>query len=301
MTFYKCLGLVFFLGNHISSQAQEDAVMPLDKEVFLNESAAPIIMRLIDAGIVSIQGKNYHLSPFYMAIHETGYDEYILFQDIEFDADDYADAEVGIDAISRPSPPYEDFTKGMGKWGYPAVSITQQAALRYCQWLYYKTGIFFRLPTEAEWQYACELATTSVKDRSSITWYEDNSFERFKKVGAKSADHLGFFDLLGNVSEWTLDQFVEVYAPENLYDPWIQPTAKHSRTIKGGSYLSSIEECNCSSRQKSDPAWQRRDPQIPKSKWWNPDAPFVGFRVIMPVLQPSREEIIEFFNQAIVD
>ena len=77
------------------------------------------------------------IEPFWMGATEVTYDEYQLFFDEE------RDPEPKLDAITRPSPPYIDFTLGMGKvGGFPANSMQQYAALMYCKWLYYKTGAF---------------------------------------------------------------------------------------------------------------------------------------------------------------
>src|SRR5437667_12018702 len=59
------------------------------------------------------------------------------------------------DAVSRPTKPYVEMSFGMGRDGYPAISMTQHAANKYSQWLSAKTGQFYRLPTEAEWENAC--------------------------------------------------------------------------------------------------------------------------------------------------
>ncbi len=239
---------------------------------------------------------------FWIEEHEVSYDEYILFQDEKRDSDPRPDG------ITRPSPPYVDFTLGMGKdGGFPANSMTQYAALMYCQWLYGKTGIFYRLPTEAEWEYACRAGATTAYPfgenpgaLGEYAWYGSNSDNKYHKIKQRKPNAWGLYDMLGNVAEWTLDQYDEQYFrtiashPDN---PRILPTAKHPRTLKGGHFRDEASELRSAARLRSSLQWNARDPQIPKSKWWNADAPFIGFRVIRPLKQPSPEEVERFFQQ----
>jgi formylglycine-generating enzyme required for sulfatase activity len=105
------------------------------------------------------------------------------------------------------------------------------------------------------------------------------------------------------VAEWTLDFYVDDYLQKvgpDPVDPWIKPTAKHSRTVKGGSFDDNAEDCSCSLRLQSQTRWQQRDPQIPKSKWWNTDSDFLGFRLVRPVKQPTPAEVEAFFKEAII-
>ena len=236
---------------------------------------------------------------FYMSVYETTFDQYDFFQDEE------SDNEPKPDAITRPSPPYIDFTLGMGKQGgFPANSMTPYAALMYCKWLYQKTGIFFRLPTEAEWEYACRADTTTtypfgsdVKNLKDYAWFSQNSGNKYHKVGELQPNRWGLYDMLGNVMEWTLDEYREDYAKITTDSaPSVPPTARYPRTLKGGSFRDKVADLRPANRIKSDPIWNRRDPQIPKSKWWNTDAPFIGFRIVRPVVQPTKEEIEAFFK-----
>jgi formylglycine-generating enzyme required for sulfatase activity len=247
-------------------------------------------------------GVKVSVDSFWIEEHEVTYDEYILF------ADEQADKEPKPDAITRPSPPYVDFTLGMGKaGGFPANSMSQYAALMYCKWLYEKTGVFYRLPTEAEWEYAARAGSQTTyffgndeKQLGDYAWYAANSDNKYHKVKQKKPNAWGLYDMLGNVAEWTLDQYKENYFEEikaGANNPWMKPAKKHPITLKGGTFRDEANKLECSARLKSDLKWNARDPQIPKSKWWNADAPFIGFRIIRPVKQPSPEEAKQFFTQ----
>ncbi|MBS1917498.1 MAG: SUMF1/EgtB/PvdO family nonheme iron enzyme [Bacteroidetes bacterium] len=239
---------------------------------------------------------------FWMEEHEVTYDEYILFQD------ETKDPVPVPDGITRPSPPYIDFTLGMGKTGgFPANSMSQYAAMMYCKWLYKKTGIFFRLPTEAEWEYACRAGSQTAypfgddgSELKKYAWYKDNSDNKYHAVKLLQSNAWGLYDMLGNVAEWTLDQYTADYfiqAKSNAKNPAILPVTKYPVTLKGGNFSNDASDLRCATRIISDRKWNARDPQIPKSKWWNADAPFIGFRIIRPLKQPTAEEANLFFEK----
>jgi formylglycine-generating enzyme required for sulfatase activity len=209
---------------------------------------------------------------------------------------------ISVDAISRPTAQYIDLTWGMGRDAkQPTNSMSQQAALMYCKWLYDKTGVFYRLPTEAEWEYACRAGNgTDLKNLASIGYFKDNSQGKYHKVAELKPNAWGLYDMLGNLSEWTLDQYLPgAYQKLNdqSKDPLIPPAAKYPKVVRGGSYVDEAKELRCANRIASDAAWNKRDPQIPKSKWWLTDGMFVGFRVVRPAQQPSKEDITKFFAQ----
>lgn len=244
--------------------------------------------------------KNITLPAFWMGAYEVTRDELDVFL-----KDETTSQNVEVDAITRPSPQYIDFSLGMGKeGGYPANSMSQYAALMYCRWLYQKTGIFYRLPTEAEWEYACRAGTTTVyyfgNDSSKLdqyAWYDKNSENKFHKVGQKLPNAWGLYDMLGNIMEWTLDHY-EANAYSNMKSQDPMPAAnpvRYPKTLRGGSYAESANELRSTKRFHSDPVWNRRDPQIPKSRWWLTEAAFVGFRLVRPLKQPSDEEVNKFF------
>lgn len=246
--------------------------------------------------------KTFSISPFWMGAYEVTHDEYNSFFTDELFAQN-----INTDAITRPSPPYIDFTLAMGKeGGYPANSMQQYGAIMYCRWLYKKTGIFFRLPTEAEWEYASRAGASTTyffgndeKQLGQYAWYNNNSGNKYHRVGELKPNPWGLYDMLGNVGEWTLDQYEENYFQQmkNVSaDPAVPPTKRNPRTVKGGTYQDNAKELRPANRRESDLVWNRRDPQIPKSKWWNADAPFIGFRIIRPVKQPTAEEAEKFFD-----
>jgi len=225
------------------------------------------------------------IDSFWMAEHETTYEEYILFQD------ESQDRGPAVDGVTRPSPPYIDFTLGMGKkGGFPANSMSRYAAMMYCKWLYKRTGIFYRLPTEAEWDYACRAGASSgmpFGDKPDslrlYAWFAGNSESRYHAVKQLRPNAWGLYDMLGNVAEWTLDAAT--------------PGTTWPLILKGGCYRDEPSAVQPSARLLSDKKWNARDPQIPRSKWWNTDAPFIGFRVVRPVKQPDAAAAEEFYNR----
>lgn len=243
-----------------------------------------------------------HLSAFWMGACEVTRDELDVFL-----KDETTSQNVEVDAITRPSPQYIDLSWGMGKeGGFPANSMSQYGALMYCRWLYQKTGLFYRLPTEAEWEYACRAGSTTAyffgNDSTQLekyAWFEQNSEEKFHKTGEKLPNPWGLYDILGNVMEWTLDHYEAYHQSTGIKnDPAVLPNrSRYPKTLRGGGFTETAGELRSAKRFQSDPVWNRRDPQIPRSKWWLTDARSVGFRVVRPLQQPSADEINDFFKK----
>jgi formylglycine-generating enzyme required for sulfatase activity len=247
--------------------------------------------------------KEISLSPFWMGEHEVTFSEWDVF----FKSMDVPQTKaIAVDAVSRPTAQYIDLTWGMGRDSkQPTNSMSQAAAIMYCKWLFNETGVFYRLPTEAEWEYACRAGTKTAysfangpQDLKEYAYFKDNSENKFQKVKQLKPNAWGLYDMMGNLSEWTLDQY-DATAYEKLNakakDPLVPPASRYPRVVRGGSYLSEAKDCRCSNRTSSLTDWNKRDPQIPKSRWWLTDGMTVGFRLVRPAVQPSKEEAEKFF------
>jgi formylglycine-generating enzyme required for sulfatase activity len=248
------------------------------------------------------------VAPFWMGVTEVTWDLYRLFMFSQLSGD----AETGdgvVDAISRPTKPYVEMSFGMGIEGYPAISMTQHAAQKLTEWLSARTGHFYRLPTEAEWEYACRAGTTtaySFGDDPALlkdyAWSIDNADFQYKKVGQKKPNPWGLFDMHGNVSEWTLDRYTpKGYEAGAADNPWVKPTTLYPRTARGGSWFDDADRLRCAARLGSDEQWKMQDPQLPKSIWYLTDAQFLGLRVVRPVEVPSADEMYEYWNSGLAN
>ena len=251
------------------------------------------------------------IAPFWMAETETTWDAYECWMydldiqrrkalNIQANARDKAADEY---QLSQPTPPYTNMDFGMGKRGYPAICMTQLAARTFCDWLSQKTGRYYRLPTEAEWEYACRAGAKTAyswgddtDDIDDYAWYYDNSDEKYQKVKKLKPNAWGLYDMHGNVSEWVLDQYVEDYGLSKTGkaksdNPLMTPKTLYPRVVRGGSYYDDPDMLRSASRDKSDPEWKIQDPQLPKSIWYHTDATFVGFRIVRPLTRPSESEV----------
>jgi formylglycine-generating enzyme required for sulfatase activity len=233
------------------------------------------------------------VAPFWIGKHEVTWDEYDAFAFARGASGARAvDTAAGADAVTRPSRPYGDESRGFGRGRQPVLGITHHAAMEYCRWLSQQTGKTYRLPTEAEWEYAAragEPGATSAR-LNEAAWLADNAEGHPHPVGQKAPNAWGLHDMLGNVSEWVLDQY-QADRYKALSSPG-QPVARpvvvpderrYAHTVRGGSYQDRQGQLRYADRAASTPAWSAGDPQQPKSIWWHTDQTWVGFRVARAV------------------
>jgi formylglycine-generating enzyme required for sulfatase activity len=196
-------------------------------------------------------------------------------------------------AITGPTPPYVDADYGHGHSGFPALCMTHHSAMQYCTWLSQKTGKAYRLPTEAEWEYAARAGTKTAyffgDDPAKLgdyAWFEANSEEHTHKVGSKKPNPWGLHDIYGNVMEWCLDHYrKDFYATFSLDKPTLGPVLlptdkRFSHVARGGSWSDMPGQCRSASRRGSDKTWIKFDPQKPQSIWWLTNWDVVGLRVV---------------------
>lgn len=249
------------------------------------------------------------VGPFWMAKFEIPWDAYEVWMfDLDIqrrglakkpanDRDKLADEY----QISQPTSPYTDMTFGMGKRGYPAICMTQLAARTFCDWLSAKTGRYYRLPTEAEWEYACRAGTSTRysfgDDEESLgdyAWFFANSDDKYHPIGKKKPNPWGLHDMHGNVAEWVLDQhstdFYGLGMGKVVENPLNVPKTEWGRTVRGGSWDAEAKKCRSAARMKSIEDWKQQDPQVPKSIWYLTDALHVGFRIVRPLDEPTAAE-----------
>jgi len=265
-------------------------------------------MRKPDEGPV----KPVEVSSFYLSEIEVSWDEFLAFYEQARGEGRSSDTEgarltADVDGITGPTPPYGQPDQNWGLGKRPAITMRYHAAETYCRWLSEVTGKTYRLPTEAEWEFACRGGTETsyffggdAKDYdqkrfwnklfgsnttliSQYVIYEENSQGKTQLPDAVDANPFGLKNMLGNVAEFCSDW----YAPDayklirdGIRDPK-GPASGTERVIRGGSFKSRASEVRSASRDFTrDEAWMKTDPQMPKSIWWYSDCNMVGFRVV---------------------
>ncbi len=242
----------------------------------------------------------------WMQTHEVTWDSYLMFMFAD-QAKETARPDAIVDALSRPTAPHLEMSFGRGNNGFPAISMTQHAANKYAQWLSAKTGEYYRLPTEAEWEYACRAGSATEIPAAQLgdyAWFKKNSplpaFSdgTYHKIGTKKPNAWGLYDMLGNVMEWTLDQYAP-YTAAPAENPWVRSTTSYPHTARGGSWNDDETLVRCTARVASEPSWKRQDPQLPKSIWYMTDAQWLGFRLVRPAALPSAEQMYRAWNNGV--
>lgn len=269
-----------------------------EKEPFRREDEGPV--------------RKVNISRFFMGRIEVTWDEFLAWFNATSSEGRVSQGDnEDVDAFSGATPPWGAPDQGWGKGKLPAITMTHYAAIQYCRWLSEVTGKKYRLPTEAEWEYAARGGTqtpyyfegnprnftqntfinkllgadTAVIASHAI--YRFNSNNRTANPEGMQENPFGLKNMLGNVAEFCLDwYFPDTYLQYegNILDNPRAPRRGKERVIRGGSYLSDAADLRVAARDYTRTQdWLKTDPQIPKSIWWYSDCTHVGFRVVCEV------------------
>jgi formylglycine-generating enzyme len=155
-----------------------------------------------------------------------------------------------------PDPPTWDWIDN-----HPIVNITWQDAMDYCNWLSGQKGEKYRLPTEAEWEYAARGGQLSKGTKYSggaaldvLGWFSTNSYARTQPVAQKQPNELGIYDMSGNAWEWCQDWYSEYYYAKSPKDNPTGPQNGARHVMRGGSWFSAADNCKVTHRITFAPA-----------------------------------------------
>ncbi|MEO0583622.1 MAG: formylglycine-generating enzyme family protein, partial [Bacteroidota bacterium] len=160
---------------------------------------------------------------------------------------------------------------GWGRDNRPVINVSWEDAQAYCQWVSDQTGLKYRLPTEAEWEYAAGggvsnrtiyAGTNRTRKLDDFAWHRDNSNSTTHPVGLKKPNALGLYDMSGNVYEWCQDWYINY--PSSAQTNPTGPFSGSYKVVRGGSWLSLGDLCRVAYRYDVPPL---------------DDLSFVGFRV----------------------
>ena len=214
----------------------------------------------VPGGAATVDGTSVAVAPFLIGRTEVTWDMYDVFAH----ALDTAKTGATVDAVARPSSPYGAPDYGWGHAGYPAISVTRQAADAFCAWLSTKTGKTYRLPTEAEWVRAATLAAGGGTAAATGEAIDLASRQRQGHNPSGRDPEARRARLVGSVRK-----------RRRMGDVRGRQTGHARRLVPRPA-----RRDRPPARAEQDSSWNERDPQLPKSRWWLSDGPFVGFRVV---------------------
>jgi len=264
---------------------------------------------------------NVKLSPFWMAKTELTWGEYMtfmrsydVFKRLSSKGIRKVTEENRADAITVPTPLYDPAKTY--EYGddvrQPAVTMTQYSAKQYTKWLSGLTSTQYRLPTEAEWEYAARAGSKTAysfgeepDDLDKYAVFEGNAIGGAAKVGSKAPNAFGLHDMHGNVWEWTIDQFSDQGFGDRGgktftgFDGTCWPTEAESRCVRGGGWQDPASRLRSAARMGSaDEDWKSEDPNVPLSPWWYTSDParMVGMRLVRSGIPLTGETMKKFWE-----
>jgi formylglycine-generating enzyme required for sulfatase activity len=165
--------------------------------------------------------------------------------------------------VSGPLRPQSEFN-------HPVIHVSWNDAVAYAQWLSRKTGKTWRLPSEAEWEFAAKGGSATTYSGSNsideVAWYSSNSGGKTQPVGQKKPNGYGLYDMTGNVWEWCADWYSSDYYKSSPSSNPQGPNSGSHRVYRGGSWYINAEYCRVANRNGSAPDYRGHD---------------IGFRLVL--------------------
>ncbi len=163
----------------------------------------------------------------------------------------------------------------------PVTYVNWQHAYAFCMWLSNQTGKTYRLPTEAQWEYACRAGTTTQFHHGDLfsglgdfAWMSENSAATIHPVALKKPNAFGLFDMHGNVWEWCRDYYNDTYYRSRDPREPMNATESPFRVVRGGAFNMDPQECRSSIRSRQTPDTATES---------------IGFRVVCLTEIPAHE------------
>lgn len=214
-----------------------------------------------------LMGSEY--MPNEMPVHEVTIDYDILMSKYQVTVEDYM---LYAQATGAKMPTDKHTHLGVD---VPVRRVTWIDAMAYCKWMSEREGKNVRLPTEAEWEYACRAGSNEkyfFGDNETLlgqyTWYSENSGRVTHNVGTKESNPWGLYDMYGNVWEWTLDRYADNYETTPRDGTHHKLYSEKGMTLRGGAWSAELKNCR-SARRINLGATSRNY--------------FVGFRVVVEI------------------
>ena len=244
------------------------------------------------------------VEPFWIAKTETTWGQFRPFMELVYVFLEFEESKIRLvtednkpDAVSAPSGVFEPewrFETCGADTDHPAASMTQFSAKQYTKYISKLSGELYRLPSAAEWEYACR--ASSMPSSADINldpkriWHDANSADQRIKVGETFPNAWGIYGMQGNVAEWVLDQqyfdFKKINSNSiSSLDAVAWPAERFGRLAMGGSFIDDLKQCAPSSFKISDKEWWEDGGMIPESPNWlaSEEMHAIGFRVIRPI------------------
>jgi formylglycine-generating enzyme required for sulfatase activity len=222
------------------------------------------------------------------------------------------------DAVTAPTPIYDpSMVYAYGKGNQPAISMSQYGSMQYTKWLSLATGIQYRLPSEAEWEYACRGGAqtkysfgddqATLREFAHFVKPEDgNEIDQVgtKKVGSKKPNSFGVYDMHGNVAEWVMDQYFEnayeMKAKEPIAERYrpLFGTNAYQKVLRGGGWQDEPSKLRAATRFVGTEELWDSDADVPMSPHWlaSYEAQNVGFRIARSLKDLPDSEISMYWN-----